>query len=100
MTSSRARAASSWEGVIGEESPEESLSSMSAVAVFGKGGGCIVLITCVGERDIVSSITGKPPGISVIGESRALLLMYLGVKVSEDPGGDMYCSTPTSMGNV
>lgn len=35
-----------------------------------------------------------------MGESSALLLMYFGVSASDDPGGDMYCSTPTSIGNV
>lgn len=45
-------------------------------------------------------MTGKELGISAIGESSALLLMYFGVRASEEPGGDIYCSTPTSIGKV
>jgi hypothetical protein len=29
-----------------------------------------------------------------------VLLRYFGVMGSDDGGGDMYCSTPTSIGNV
>ena len=100
MTSSNARAASSCDGVIGDESAEEPLSSLSPDVVAGSGGGCIVVRTCVGDRDIVSSMTGNEPGISDMGESSALVLIYFGVSASEDPGGDMYCSTPTSIGKV
>jgi hypothetical protein len=56
--------------------------------------------SCVGDSDMPSSIAGNEPGISVMGESSALLLMYLGVSASDDPGGDIYCSTPTSIGKV
>lgn len=86
--------------MIGDESADELLSSKSPDALVGRGGGCIEFVTCVGDNDIVSSIAGKDPGSSAIGESSALLLMYFGVTASEDPGGDMYCSTPTSMGKV
>lgn len=36
---------------------------------------------------MVSSMAGSEPGISVIGESSALLLTYFGVAASDDPGG-------------
>lgn len=101
MTSCSARAASSWDGVvIGDGSLEEPLSSVVPVVPMGTGGGCIEFVTCVGDRDMVSSMTGRPPGISAMGESSVLLLMYFGVRASVEPGGDMYCSTPTSMGKV
>lgn len=97
ITSSRARAASSCEGVMGEESVEEPLSSLLEL---GSGGGCMECTTWVGDTAMASSIAARDPGISVMGESRAPLLMNFGVSASEEPGGDMYCSTPTSIGNV
>jgi len=101
MTSSRARAASSWDGVIGDDSAEDPLSSSIGPDVaMGTGGGCIEFVTGVGDRDSDSSITGKPIGISAMGESSVPLLMYFGVRASEELGGDMNCSTPTSIGNV
>jgi hypothetical protein len=97
ITSSRARAASSWDGVMDDESVEAAFSSASAA---GSGGGCIEWVICVGETDMPSSIAAKQPGSSVMGESRAPLLMNFGVTSSDEPGGDMYCSTPTNIGNV
>lgn len=97
MTSSSARAASSCDGVTGDDSTEQSFSS---VFNAGRGGGCIECTICVGETDIVSSIAASDPGSSVMGESSAPLLMNFGVSASEEPGGDMYCSTPTSKGKV
>lgn len=84
---------------MGDESADRPLSSAWPEAA-GRGGGCIELGSCVGDSDMPSSMAGKVPGISVIGESSAPLLTYFGVSVSEEPGGDMYCSTPTSMGKV
>jgi hypothetical protein len=49
---------------------------------------------------MVSSMVGNGGRASVMGESRAVLFKYFGVRASEDVGGDMYCSTPTSIGNV
>lgn len=66
----------------------------------GKGGGCIEVVMCEGDSDMASSMAASEPGSSVIGESRAPLLMNFGVSASEDPGGDMYCSTPISSGKV
>lgn len=83
--------------MIGDESAEEPLSSMRPA---GNGGGCIELVTCEGDSDMASSMAASEPGSSVIGESRAPLLMNFGVSASDDPGGDMYCSTPTSIGKV
>lgn len=54
----------------------------------------------VGETCIVSSIAAMEGCSSSIGESSAVALIYLGVRASDDAGGDMYCSTPISMGNV
>lgn len=67
---------------------------------MGIGGGCIELVTIVGEACIASSIAAMDGWSSSIGESSAVVLMYLGVSASDDAGGDMYCSTPTSIGNV
>jgi hypothetical protein len=58
------------------------------------------LVTIVGETCIESSIAAIEGCSSSIGESSAVTLMYLGVSASDDAGGDMYCSTPTNMGNV
>lgn len=85
---------------MGDESADDPLSSISPDVTFGRGGGCIELVTCEGDKDMVSSMAGRPLGISAIGESRPLLLMYLGVSASDDPGGEMYCSTPINIGNV
>lgn len=68
--------------------------------MVGRGGGCIEWVTCVGDTDIASSIADKDPGSPDVGESRAPLPANFGVSVSDDAGGDMYCSTPTNMGNV
>lgn len=85
---------------MGDDSVEEPLSSISPDVAFGRGGGCIELVTWVGDKDMASSIAGKDPGNSVMGESSVPLLIYFGVRASDDPGGDMYCSTPTSIGKV
>lgn len=68
--------------------------------VLGSGGGCIELGSWVGDSDMDSSIAAMVPGISAMGESSVPLLTYFGVSASDDPGGDMYCSTPTSIGKV
>ncbi len=85
---------------MGEESVDARFSSASADVTFGSGGGCIERVTCEGDKDKVSSIAGKELGISAIGESRPLVLMYFGVRASDDAGGEMYCSTPISKGKV
>jgi hypothetical protein len=97
MTSSRARAASSCEGVTGDV-----FSDATFVLIRGNdgtGGGCIELVLCVGDT-CISFSTVKDGRISIIGESSAVLLRYLGVRASDDAGGDIYCSIPTSIGNV
>jgi hypothetical protein len=66
----------------------------------GIGGGCIVLGPWVGDACIPSSTGAMEDRISVMGESSAVLLIYFGVRASEEAGGDMYCSTPMSIGNV
>lgn len=100
MTSSRARAASSCDGVMDNESVHDEHLSSAWPDVAGRGGGCIELGSCVGDSDMDSSMAGRVPGISAMGESSVPLLTYFGVNASEEPGGDMYCSTPTSMGKV
>lgn len=95
MTSSRARAASSWEGDTGEAA-----ALTPPGEVVGRGGGCIEFEIWVGDTDIASSIVVSGSPISAMGESSAVLLMYFGVKASDDAGGDAYCSTPISRGNV
>ena len=95
MTSSKARAASSWEGDTGVLVP-----FMPPGEVVGRGGGCIEFEIWVGDTDIVSSMVANGSPVSAIGESSAVLLMYLGVTASDDAGGDTYCSTPTNRGNV
>jgi hypothetical protein len=84
---------------MGDRSGRAQLSS-TWPEVFGRGGGCIELGSCVGDSGMDSSMAGKFPGASAIGESRLPLLTYFGVSASEEPGGDMYCSTPTSIGKV
>lgn len=95
MTSSKARAASSWEGDTGEPVPLTPPGE-----VVGRGGGCIVFEICVGDTDIASSMVASGSPTSAMGESSAVLLMYFGVMASDDAGGDAYCSTPTNRGNV
>jgi len=62
------------------------------------GGGCIELVIWVGETSMASSMVGIEVRVSCIGESR--VVMYLGVRASDDAGGDIYCSTPINMGKV
>jgi hypothetical protein len=49
---------------------------------------------------MTSSMVDNDGRISVMGESSAVLFKYFGVSGSDDAGGDMYCSTPISIGNV
>ena len=66
----------------------------------GTGGGCIELVTdWEGDACIGSSTPPKDVWTSAIGDSNVVLLIYLGVMASDD-GGDMYCSTPISIGKV
>lgn len=95
MTSSRARAASSWEGETGEPVPRTPPGE-----AVGRGGGCIEFDILAGDADIASSIVANGSPISAIGESSAVLLMYLGVIASDDAGGEAYCATPSNRGNV
>lgn len=57
-------------------------------------------VTVVGEACMASSIAARDGWNSSIGESNAVEFRNFGVSASDDGGGDMYCSTPTSMGNV
>ena len=67
----------------------------------GTGGGCIELVTIWDWDDCIASSTPVSDDcISDKGDSKAVLLRYFGVMGSDDGGGDMYCSTPTSIGNV
>ena len=100
MTTSNARAASSCDGVTGESVADWTMSDCVGMLTVGRGGGCIDAVTCVGETCIASSIVAIVGGSSLIGESSAVEFRYFGVSASDEAGGDIYCSTPMSMGNV
>lgn len=57
-------------------------------------------VIVVGEACIASSIAARDGWNSSMGESSAVEFKNLGVSASDDGGGDMYCSTPISMGKV